>query len=460
MKITQIQCPSCLGRLEVDWESRKAVCQYCRNELLINSEQKAPQKKEPMIDELPLFQGMVKEGFYPFTFDKRHCEEIVKKMLIWEETVPEDVFFDMEITSLKQVFIPMYYFHIAYDVQVKSSLNVEEYQSKSGRLDATTTLHSSGNSTIFKSTYPTGTEKRSNYSINSNLPLYINKKGSYYTNMVQFATLQEGNIEVLPFDISREKALSDKQLHRALEEKAKEYVIGEDQSSEIQLNVFPKNCDTEKIYFPYYIGEFRYKNTSYSFTVNGTDDSQIFTTGLPKSLQLMEISENLSKARKVFWHSSYSFFLVGFFIDLFIASFFDGPALPVVTFSLISSSILFFIFWVIVGFFCLAQKVSFFLDHGQLKKELYQALTYPQADLDKIKKEFEVRRRKLTTKKVFYGYLENMAYELVVVIFLCTFAWTVNIYMVIYILLSGFVSWNAIRIFTTNSSDRCIKTKG
>ncbi len=58
--------------------------------------------------------------------------------------------------------------------------------------------------------------------------------------MVQFATLQEGNIEVLPFDISREKALSDKQLHRALEEKAKEYVIGEDQSSEIQLNVFPK----------------------------------------------------------------------------------------------------------------------------------------------------------------------------------------------------------------------------
>ncbi len=29
-----------------------------------------------------------------------------------------------------------------------------------------------------------------------------------------------------------------------------------------------------------------------------------------------------------------------------------------------------------------------------------------------------------------------MAYELVVVIFLCTFAWTVNIYMVIYILLS------------------------
>ncbi len=53
----------------------------------------------------------------------------------------------------------MYYFHIAYDVQVKSSLNVEEYQSKSGRLDATTTLHSSGNSTIFKSTYPTGTEK-------------------------------------------------------------------------------------------------------------------------------------------------------------------------------------------------------------------------------------------------------------------------------------------------------------
>lgn len=278
--------------------------------------------------------------------------------------------------------------------------------------------------------------------------------------MVQFATLQEGNIEVLPFDISREKALSDKQLHRALEEKAKEYVIGEDQSSEIQLNVFPKKCDTEKIYFPYYIGEFRYKNTSYSFTVNGTDDSQIFTTGLPKSLQLMEISENLSKARKVFWHSSYSFFLVGFFIDLFIASFFDGPALPVVTFSLISSSILFFIFWVIVGFFCLAQKMSFFLDHGQLKKELYQALTYPQADLDKIKMEFEVRRRKLTTKKVFYGYLENMAYELVVVIFLCTFAWTVNIYMVIYILLSGFVSWNAIRIFTTNSSDRCIKTKG
>ncbi len=99
-------------------------------------------------------------------------------------------------------------------------------------------------------------------------------------------------------------------------------------------------------------------------------------------------------------------FLSGFFIDLFIASFFDGPALPVVTFSLISSSILFFIFWVIVGFFCLAQKVSFFLDHGQLKKELYQALTYPQADLDKIKMEFEVRRRKLTTKKVFMGTLK------------------------------------------------------
>ncbi len=52
----------------------------------------------------------------------------------------------------------------------------------------------------------------------------------------------------------------------------------------------------------------------------------------------------------------------------------------------------------------------------------------------------------MTTKKVFMGTLKIWPIELVVVIFLCTFAWTVNIYMVIYILLSGFVSWNAIRI--------------
>lgn len=45
MKITQIQCPSCLGRLEVDWDSGKAVCQYCLNELLIKPEQKNRNKQ-------------------------------------------------------------------------------------------------------------------------------------------------------------------------------------------------------------------------------------------------------------------------------------------------------------------------------------------------------------------------------------------------------------------------------
>nr|WP_241656082.1 hypothetical protein [Enterococcus casseliflavus] len=47
MKITQIQCPSCLGRLEVDWDSGKAVCQYCLNELLIKPEQKKTGTNKP-----------------------------------------------------------------------------------------------------------------------------------------------------------------------------------------------------------------------------------------------------------------------------------------------------------------------------------------------------------------------------------------------------------------------------
>lgn len=123
MKITQIQCPSCLGRLEVDWDSGKAVCQYCLNELLIKPEQKKQEQTNQAVSlkELPRIQGTVKEGFYPFAYDEKACEAALKNKLAWQDTISESIFFELEMVHLKRVFIPMYYFQIAYDAQVRGS---------------------------------------------------------------------------------------------------------------------------------------------------------------------------------------------------------------------------------------------------------------------------------------------------------------------------------------------------
>ncbi len=133
MKITQIQCPSCLGRLEVDWDSGKAVCQYCLNELLIKPElQKTEQKKpDATLKDLAHIQGSVKEGFYPFAYDEKGCLQALKKQLAWQDTISESVFFELEIVQLKRVFIPLYYFQIDYEAQVRGAYVHQEQHMKS-----------------------------------------------------------------------------------------------------------------------------------------------------------------------------------------------------------------------------------------------------------------------------------------------------------------------------------------
>lgn len=76
MKIIQIQCPSCLGRLEVDWDSGKAVCQYCLNELLIKPEQKKQEQTNQAVSlkSCHAFKGPSKKDFIRLPMMKRHVK--------------------------------------------------------------------------------------------------------------------------------------------------------------------------------------------------------------------------------------------------------------------------------------------------------------------------------------------------------------------------------------------------
>jgi len=111
-------------------------------------------------------------------------------------------------------------------------------------------------------------------------------------------------------------------------------------------------------------------------------------------------------------------------------------------------------------YFLLVPEVKFFSEYGKFKAELSQALSQSDASTAAVKKAFEARRKKLVRKTVFYSSLENMAYEFALILFLAFLIWYFGFYGLSLLMLLAFVSWNTIRIFTTNSSDRCIETKG
>ncbi len=72
------------------------------------------------------------------------------------------------------------------------------------------------------------------------------KGAAYCTDMQQFSALSQ-DAQVLPFDISREAALSDTHLLEVFEAKAKDHLVGTDVANEVQLtlfrnNVIRKNC--------------------------------------------------------------------------------------------------------------------------------------------------------------------------------------------------------------------------
>ena len=134
--------------------------------------------------------------------------------------------------------------------------------------------------------------------------------------------------------------------------------------------------------------------------------------------------------------------------------------MPAVSFSLIGTSIVLFVIWLVVSFFLITQKINFFKEHKKFKKDLNQALSQPQADQIAILQTFEARRKKLVRKTVFYSSLENMAYEFALILFLAILVWYFDFYGLSLLVLLAFVSWNTIRIFTTDSSDTCIETKG
>ncbi|MCO5495221.1 hypothetical protein [Enterococcus innesii] len=461
MKITQIQCPSCLGRLEVDWDSGKAVCQYCLNELLIKPElQKTEQKKpDATLKDLAHIQGSVKEGFYPFAYDEKGCLQALKKQLAWQDTISESVFFELELVQLKRVFIPLYYFQIDYEAQVRGAYVHQEQQRGQGRISASIHLHSSGNTTVFSEVFPTDAQKEADYSINGKLPLHIKKGAAYCTEMQQFSAHNQ-DVQVLPFDISRETALADPHLLEAFEAGARDYLIGTESPSELQLTLFPKHCDTEKLYFPYYIGEFKYGNQTYSFVADGTDAERLFPTQLPECEQLVQVKKSFSRTSSVLWRFCYTFFSVGLLSGTLFHLFFGGFLLPAVAFSLLTSSIVLLLACLATWYFLLVPEVKFFSEYGRFKAELSQALSQPDASTAAVKKAFEARRKKLVRKTVFYSSLENMAYEFALILFLAFLIWYFGFYGLSLLVLLAFVSWNTIRIFTTNSSDRCIETKG
>jgi uncharacterized Zn finger protein (UPF0148 family) len=96
MKITQIQCPSCLGQLTVDWETGKAVCQYCLTKSVLQSPPK--QTQEASNEQAPVVFQKVKEGFYSFAFNEDEVANALKKWLIQQESVPEDIIVHLEVS--------------------------------------------------------------------------------------------------------------------------------------------------------------------------------------------------------------------------------------------------------------------------------------------------------------------------------------------------------------------------
>ncbi len=95
------------------------------------------------------------------------------------------------MVHLKRVFIPMYYFQIGYDAQVRGSYVHEEQQRGLGALLPSFHLHSSGNTTVFSECFPTDSQKEADYSINGKLPLHLQKGAAYCTDMQQFSALNQ-----------------------------------------------------------------------------------------------------------------------------------------------------------------------------------------------------------------------------------------------------------------------------
>jgi hypothetical protein len=193
---------------------------------------------------------------------------------------------------------------------------------------------------------------------------------------------------------------------------------------------------------------------------DGTDAERLFPTQLPECEQLVQVKKSFSKTSSVLWQFCYTFFFVGLFSGIASSFLFDGFLLPAVAFSLLASAVILLIACLATWYFLLVPEVKFFSEYGKFKAELSQALSQSDASTAAAKKAFETRRKKLARQTVFYSSLENMAYEFALILFLAILTWYFSFYGLSLLVLLAFVSWNTIRIFTTNSSDRCIKTKG
>lgn len=107
----------------------------------------------------------------------------------------------------------------------------------------------------------------------------MKRKPHFSTDQKEFQQLVSAHaIHVFPFDIEQEQALfgSEKQAElRAHANAVIQKKESADHLKELHLNLSLISCATEELYFPLYMGTFKYQEQSFEFAIDGKDPDRM-----------------------------------------------------------------------------------------------------------------------------------------------------------------------------------------
>ena len=167
------------------------------------------------------------------------------------------------------------------------------------------------------------------------------------------------------------------------------------------------------------MGTFKYQEQSFEFAIDGKDPDRMKLPIIPQCQATYQTVANFSKARKVFGWSSVLFFTLG--VILMILALFISEWLPLgrvfraVIGGIVMSSLPTAVYWVVSGIVLHFLKEQYLKTVQKFRDELQRELLGKKTGTAFLAN-YEKRGKHLARMRKFYGWLDTLAYVVVVVI--------------------------------------------
>lgn len=258
----------------------------------------------------------------------------------------------------------------------------------------------------------------------------MKRKPHFSTDQKEFQQLVSAHaIHVFPFDIEQEQALFGSEKQAELRAQANTVIQKKesaDHLKELHLDLSLISCATEKLYFPLYMGTFKYQGQSFEFAIDGKDPDRMKLPIIPQCQETLQTVANFSKARKVFGWSSVLFFTLGvllLFLALFISEWLPlGRVFRAVIGGIVMSSLPTAVYWVVSGIVLHFLKEQYLKTVQKFRDELKRELLGKKTAGAALLANYEKRGKHLARIRKLSEWLDTLAYVVVI----ATLIWNIR----------------------------------